>query len=796
MATARGTIDLSKVPAEDFNKDLELRVAAVHGDQMLGSAVIRPTGAKSTSFRFEFEPVFNVGSIIPCSPRFIVGPNVGDRELLAMDVASTSYEFERARPRARRAGTGAQAEAAPDEKATERARAEAEKLSIDVGAIEVYPHIYRYWLWCCRVYHIRGKVVCRNWNYDPATGRWSWCDDPVPGADVDIYDVDRFLWWWREDLITTVTTQFDGSFDATFVWCCPRYPWWDLVWQIDEDILEHIRELLAERQIILPPPLPDPDPSAIQRLVALLMSRSITGGGASVTSQSAALIGEHPVSTSAATLRSLLPESARLSALRVWPWSDWEDCDPDVIFRVRQRCQDREEVIHDEGPAQTRWDIPTDLTVTLLANDKACCLPRCRNPECPDCLKLTWVGCSIPIDHVADGSAAGPPDLRGYVDISTMADEPLYGDLQIRGDIGSDIDYFKVQYSKDGGPWTDLPTTQFNGYSRRYWQGGPGFSPYIPFVPLTKPYGMGTTIVIMTRHHYEELNPGLPRFGGDVLWDDWDTLFYFNSDAAPSLGDGLFQLRFLGYQADNADNLVAGSENVVRTCGRLSPETVYLRIDNQLNPHHPAIDHTCAGITSHLCVDEPEAYIRSLVKNEGLQGEQPISVCDIVDLQPTDTLTIHFTVTVPANSRDGHLGGYEMWADYGQSDRFYIGLAAQGAPCPDPNSGAYRGIFEADPPMGGVQVGPTYADALAQGAPRPFWYGGLYKVTLRGCDFPVCCAYDIYLHAWKRTYNGCNSPEWTHWNQYHNTFTVLRRDLCADICPPADDHHDGRTPLG
>ena len=46
-------------------------------------------------------------------------------------------------------------------------------------------------------------------------------------------------------------------------------------------------------------------------------------------------------------------------------------------------------------------------------------------------------------------------------------------------------------------------------------------------------------------------------------------------------------------------------------------------------------------------------------------------------------------------------------------------------------------------------------------------------MTLRGCDFPVCCAYDIYLHAWKRTWNGCNAPAWTHWNQYHNTFTVF-----------------------
>jgi hypothetical protein len=774
VAIARGTIDLTDIPKEEFNADLELRVAAVNGDVILGSTVVKAKGQTGrVPFELEFEPFFNPGSIIPCGLRVIVGPNLADRELLSLDVASTTHEF--AKPaRSNRAKKGEdEVAAAADEADTEHARAEAAKLKVDIGEIAVLPHIYRCWLWCCRVYRIRGRVVCRNWRYDPITHRWTWCDDPVPGAEVDIYDVDRFLWWYSENLITTVTTQFDGTFEATFIWCCRRFPWWD-GWLIDQEVLRHIRELLLERNVILKPPPPDPDPRVLQELAAALAPRPApTAGSAAPTVEA--------MSTSAETLRSLLPESERLSALRVWPWWDWEDCEPDVIFRARQFCHDREQVIHDEGPAQARWNIPANFNVTLLANDKACCLPVCRDPECPDCMKLTWVAC-VPVDQIADSSFAGPPDLRGYVNVPGQADEPLYGTLQMRGDIGTDIDYFRVQYSKDGGSWTDLPTPQFAGYSRRYWQGAPGFSPYIPFVPQSKLYGGGNVVVIPTRHHYEELNPGLPRFGGDVFWDDWDTLFYFATDAVPSLGDGLFELRFVGYAADAADDLVAGTEEVIDTCGLPTWETVYLRIDNQLNPNHPAVDHTCGGTTSHFCVDEPDAYIRSLVKNEGLWNEQPVSVCDIVDLQPTDTLTIHFSVTVPATAKDGHLGGYEMWADYGASQRFYIGGAGAGAPCPDPTSGVSRGAFEADPAGPLVQVGPSYADALAQGAPRPQWYGGNYKVTLRGCDFPVCCAYDIYLHGWKRTTNGCNSPEWTHWNQYHNTFTVLRRDLCPDIC--------------
>jgi len=70
-------------------------------------------------------------------------------------------------------------------------------------------------------------------------------------------------------------------------------------------------------------------------------------------------------------------------------------------------------VIHDEGPAQARWNIPQNLNVTLFANDKACCLPICRDPECPDCMKLNWVGCSIPVDHIADASSQGAKVLVG-----------------------------------------------------------------------------------------------------------------------------------------------------------------------------------------------------------------------------------------------------------------------------------------------------------------------------------------------------------------------------------------------
>jgi hypothetical protein len=72
---------------------------------------------------------------------------------------------------------------------------------------------------------------------------------------------------------------------------------------------------------------------------------------------------------------------------------------------------------------------------------------------------------------------------------------------------------------------------------------------------------------------------------------------------------------------------------------------------------------------------------------------------------------------------------------------------------------------------------------LLQGAPRPHWYGGDYRVTLRGSDFPECCAYLLRLRAWKRTTNGCSDPQWVHANEFQIAFTILRPELCPDVCP-------------
>lgn len=774
MARIVGELDLGQVPDEQYRSDMDLRVAVVREGDVLGSTVVRAGSAKQRRLPFtvEFEPPVLPGASLPCPVVLLAGPNATDRELLGIDTVRQVVDLAPSRQRG-----NARA-------ATIRSAAGAD---LKVGRIAVDPALYYCWLVCCRGFTINGRVVCRHWYYDPKARRWRFCDDPVPGAVVEAWDVDRFWWWYWRDPISSATTDLNGNFHMSFRWCCLRWlPWLRPNPAIDPDILARIQQLLATAQPPLPPIQagPDPDPLLFQQLLG--GAASLPGPVLAAATQGAmslAAVQQPAGAISAEGLRAALPPSPELAALRVWPWWNGSDCSPDVVFRATQRCGDRNNVIYSETNAETRWDIPATLNVTLVANELACCIPACRDPECPECLTLSWVGCT-PVDQIS--AEAGPPDLRGYARTGASAsdpwkDNPFYGVLRIQGGVGWDVDYFKVQYARDGTPWTDLPPPAFGGFTRSYWDG----STFVPvaFTPTLK----NGQWVLMTRHHYEDLNPAIPRFGGEVIWNDSATLFDFDTTQPGLTPDALYQLRFDGFAADAADDLVATSERILPTCGEATAETVYLRIDNQAQTHPgpstPApckIPHACGGVI-HACTVEPDCCIREIWKNEGLPGQDCVSACDIVRLEPTDTLTLHFSVTCPSTIQDGHLGGYWLRAEYGANQSFYI----TAPPYVDASGGA--GSLSPDPT---VECGPGYSQALGQGAPRAHWNGGDFKVTLHGSDFPECCAYLLRLWAWKRTTDGCSSPSVTHYNQFELSFTVLRPDQCPGVCPPPARERD------
>jgi hypothetical protein len=735
MASITGVLDLSQIPQDQFDPQFEFRAVVVRDGAVLGSSTLTPRArARQISFQVSFDPPTLPSARLPCPVVLLVGPNVGDQELQSLETLRHEVDLRSAaQPSAAEGG------------------------AIDVGRLQVSAALYARWLIICRTYTIHGRVVCRQWQYDPVTGRWGFCDAPVPGARVEVYDVDCFLWWCWRGLITSATTDINGNFTISFRWCCLLWrPWLARNWSIDPDIFGRIQGLLAEAGIQMPPTPPAPDPLFLQQLAAnAALSPSAARG------MTAPGIIDMPASAEA--LRSILPQSADLARLRVWPWFDWDDCEPDIVFRVTQVCGDQTRIIYSESNANVRINIPTTLNVTLLANNQACCLPSCRDPECPECLDVTWVGCTPwPQISATPVGGAPPPDLRGYAYASSMLDRPFYDTMQIRGAVGWDVAYFKVQYAFNGGAWTDLPVPMFEGYVRS-WYDASVHTHAVPFNPVLK---NGQTVII-TRRHFEDLNPGIPRFGGAVIWDDFDTLLWFNTfdytAKAALLPDGLYQLRFVGYAADASDNLILSSERILPACGEQTPQPVDIRLDNQSLAPHLVPGIPCTPI--HACTAEPDCYIRKICVNEGTASEHCISACDIVVLSATDTLTIHFTASCPVTAQDGHLGGYWLRAEYGLSQVFYIGTGI--------------GTFQPDPTF---EVGPDYANALLQGAPRPHWYGGDFKVTITGADFPQCCAYLLHLRAWKRTTTGCTDPQWVHANEFELSFTVLRPELCPDVC--------------
>jgi hypothetical protein len=766
MSRITGEVDLSRVPTENYDSKLGLRVAVFRNGKQLASTDLEApaTPAARVSFAVDFEPVTVVGVGIPCPVTVVIGPQLSARELLAIDTIKHVVNF------AARESTGSTS------RRRTRSAGEATE-AVNIGSVAVDPNIYLCWIYCCQTYTIRGRLVCREWSYNPRTQQWSFCDNPVPGATVYIYDVHCFFWWCWRNLIGTATTDINGNFIFTFRWCCFRwFPWLEPTWVLDQSLYQQISQLLTEAHLPQPPnpPGPGPDPAILQSIVA---SAARPSRSAPATRRSSAFpTSTAPNSLSRETLLSVLPASPELEALHVWPWWPWYDCGPNIVFGATQICRDRLETVYFETNDDARWDIATNTSVTLVASDSACCRPVCHEPPCPECLVFSWV-CDVPSDQIS--TSGGPPDLRGYAytSLPSPGDWVFTQDLQIRGDLGAGIDYYKVQYSFNGGVWTDLPVPAFEGFPIAYFDPGLLAFVWVPggFNPEPK---SGQTVMI-SRDHYAALH-ALPTIGGQVDWNDFDTLFYFNT-LAPVIADGLYQLRLVGYTADASDNLT--NERVVNLCGSEAPATLELFVDNRHSVHPPPTPTHPYGSTpicpspfasNHICTLEPDCYFRQICKNEGLPDEQCFAACDIITLKPTDTLTLHFTVACPSNANDGHLGGYALQAFYAYSDVLTIGTAASSAPCPalvtDP-----RGAFEADPPSPSVQLGPTYVQALAQGAPRPLWYGGDYKVTLRGCDFPESCAYDFQLCAWKRTTNGCTFSGCLNldYNVFDLTLTIL-----------------------
>ena len=340
------------------------------------------------------------------------------------------------------------------------------KAALKLVPVRIPPYYWHWWLRWCRTFTIRGQVVCPDGS-------------PVPAAEVCAFDVDRWFIWSSTQMIGCATTDINGAFEIKFRWCCGWWPWWWWrlrEWTRDPLLAERLRKVLLQRPDLRLSPTVSNQPT-LEVFNTLLAEEGLDANRP---------LKPEDVSTMEQIRKSLLlklPAAPELEALRIWPWYPWYpwwDCTPDVIFKVTQDCLEPGTVLVDETIADTRWNIPNPLDVTLVANELACCPTQCQDPPCDegDCLVYARV-CHNPISAIGGNTGAPPvpPALEGYlhpnaVTAGTAAyngDRPYGGIVNVWKNSGDmlDVDYYSVEYD-DGSGWSPLPAG--GGVTiRRYW---------------------------------------------------------------------------------------------------------------------------------------------------------------------------------------------------------------------------------------------------------------------------------------------------------------------------------------
>ena len=593
----------------------------------------------------------------------------------------------------------------------------ARRPNLTLTPIVISSHWWWWWLRWCREFVIRGRVVCPD-------------GDPVPGAEVCAFDVDWWFLWNSSQQVGCATTDIDGTFEIRFRWCCGWWPWWwwrQRIWQLDPILQERVGEALRDRpDFPIGPVSQQPDLRALSSLLTDVDAPT-----------------DRPLEPDDAPrleairsgLLAKLPVSEELTRLHVWPWWPWQpwwDCTPDIIFKVKQACHTAGGLttVLDESFWDTRWNIPNPLDVTLVTTDAACCLPT-HDPE--ECFVVDSV-CGIPLASVGGnaGASASPAGFAypGAVIPGTAGsngDRPFGGTVTITKNPADmvGIDYVELErYDAGSSTWIPLPMGAELGFQREYWE--PGATPPTKF-PDFPVLTLGGHRVWMTRERYEDESgvAWYPDGGWTRAWlsPNFSLLAYLDTS---KFADGTYEFRAVGWQSDGAGSIQ--NPQVMTVCGSDDENRFVLDFDNRTvtSLGHPA-SHNCGGV--HICTLEPDTNI-STVRINGVN----VDPCDTA--KPSGKLEIDFEATDP----DGHLGSYSLIATWGLNQS--VDLLALGTITALSAS---------------TQVGPTYGEALGQGAAAPIWTGGSYRLTIddAATAFREPCCYQLELRAYKRTIVSC-----------------------------------------
>jgi hypothetical protein len=622
-------------------------------------------------------------------------------------------------------------------------RAWAGKTTLELAPLLVRPFYWHWWRRWCRTFTIRGRVLCPDGS-------------PVPGAVVCANDVDRFWWWCSEEQVACATTDADGVFSMSFRWCCGWWPWrwWSTRhWRIDPSISERIAEALQRNPKL--PPLPPPGPVPELGLFDALLARDgvPTGPAAAPIDDPAALDGLR--------LRVLeqLPAIPSLEVHRIWPWAPWHpwwDCTPDINFKITQNCGQGEVVILDEGCADTRWNIPTTLDVTLVTSDDACCVHP-RDPRCPhgECLVLSHI-CDDLVSTIGGniGAAPAPEGYRSPGAIATHGDRPYAGIVPVKGVCGDWIDYYEFEMSTDGMTWNALPPNSTGGFTHVWFN--PAGPPW--FVPVGFNFAnVDGKWVIESLAHWESVHGAKIWVGDITTLLRWKTTTPSSPTGPTALfADDTYYLRLKAWK-EAGGNL--SNPSYPTLCGTNDENQVVVTLDNRMvgpGAGHPTTpDHPCVGV--HLCTTEPDTDFVAIRINGN-----PVGPCAIVDGQ-TGTLEIDFL----AHDPDGHLAYYSLHALWGENNSRNLL-----SPVLVPSGNLTRlSAAQAGPSYGAARAGSTAENTPA--ATAPTWHGGTMRLTIGNIReaFPDPCCYLLDLRTYKRTIDSCDD-DYEHNNRSTFTFTV------------------------
>ncbi len=641
----------------------------------------------------------------------------------------------------------------------------ADTANLKLPPLRISPYYWWWWLRWCRTFVIRGRVVCANGS-------------PVPGAKVCAYDVDRWFIWCNTQLVGCSTTDVNGVFELRFRWCCGWWPWWwwrQRIWQVDPFLARQVGDVLRRAPDLRLSPAGGNQPS-------LAVFKGILGEQGMALNRPLSPTSVNTLEQVRTSLLQKLPASAELERLRIWPWWPWWpwwDCTPDIIFKVTQDCLTPGTVIVDEGCNNTRWDIPNPLSVTLIANDKACCLPQCHDPTgkpCPDgeCVVIERI-CSDPITDIGGnpGAAAAP---AGYLHPGAVApgaadyngDRPFAGVIPLEKNFNDmlNVDYLEVEQSPDGVTWSPLPTGAAVDFTR-LWMETVGFTTGTVAFPFTVKLDAGAVAhtVVESREH-SEATGGLGGWNANRFW-------LVNRDLVVPLDstkftDGTYQFRVVGWQIGGGGELV--NRKVLPVCGTEKENKLILTFDNQVQDpmtHDPS--HNCGG-GIHVCTQEPDTAIIQVRVNG-----TPVGACKTVD-SSAGTLEIDFQ----AHDTDGHLAVYSLIATYGVNQAVNL-LNRPGSTVTALVAGIQTGWKAAAP----ANVDGTYGVALSQGAVAPLWSGGTFRLTAPLNEaFPIPCCYQLELRAWKRTIVGGASGIGFGCDHGYAHNNLSEFTIGVGVCPP------------